>query len=60
MTIEQLNEILKGYGIDILTGWNVPGVAHSDVREMTDEEKDIIYREIYGISKTMAEIADNL
>lgn len=60
MTIESINETLQAYGINLMSGWNVPGVEHSNVSEMTETEKDIIYEHIYGISKAVAEFANNL
>lgn len=60
MTIEQINETLKAYGIDLMSGWNVPGVEHSDISDMTDEEKNVIYERLYGISKAVVEFANNL
>lgn len=60
MTIESINESLKAYGIDLMNGWNVPGIEHSNISEMTEREKDVIYKYLYDISKTVAEFADNL
>ena len=60
MEFKEVVSELEIYSIDISNGWNIPGLIHSNVDEMTKNEKDIVAKHLKTISKLFKKAANTI
>ena len=60
MEFKNIANELETYGIYISNGWNLPGLTHSNVDEMTEDEKNMVADHLKIITELFKKAANTI